>query len=221
MFDLSDAVAGWRRDLARTTTLPRTALDELEDHLLGDIDIQMEDGVEPERAYLEAAVRLGTPKALQHEFKKNSQDKRWLFAGARLGVAGYMVYQMLTPGVDWGILAAVNSISRDEGAPTWVAQLDALSMFLVATGAFVALAFIALMGILLAWKSRQRGWVLTFGTSFLFSCVILVDSWNSLAAGFSQSGDLVVLLVVTSVVLSVFTVYPPSLPDALDRLRRT
>ncbi|MEM6647073.1 MAG: permease prefix domain 1-containing protein [Bacteroidota bacterium] len=220
MFDLNGAVTGWRRNLARTTTLPRTALDELESHFLDDIDIQMEDGVEPERAYLEAIARLGDPKVLQREFEKNSQGKRWLFAGARLRLAGYMLYQMLVPSVHWGILLMVKSMSHGEGKATWADKLDALWIFLMGTGEFMALALLALLGLLLALRSRQRGWALTFGVSFLFSFVLLAEAWDSIAVGFSQSGDLLVLLVITSMVLSVFTVYPPSLPDALDRLRR-
>ncbi|MEM6647072.1 MAG: hypothetical protein AAF730_12560 [Bacteroidota bacterium] len=222
MFDLNTAVATWRRDLDRTTKLPRTALDELEDHLLGDIDIQMEDGVEPERAYLEAVARLGQPKALQREFEKNSQGKRWLFAGARLGGAGYILHEALMPSVDW--MLAVLAMTTEEttatasglgGAlQTLAAVLQEIGLMFLFVGELMVLIPIAVIALVLTLRQRQRGWAVTFGMTLLAVPLMLN---NMSGAVFSIGSLLMVVLLVTS----LFTVYPPSLPDALERrLRR-
>ncbi|GAB5518587.1 MAG: hypothetical protein RhofKO_08380 [Rhodothermales bacterium] len=225
MFDLNDAVATWRRDLARTTHLPRPALDELESHFLDDIDIQMEDGVDAERAYLMAIERLGEPKALQREFEKNDQGKRWLFAGARLGLAGYMLHQLFVPTIHWALAIMALGMGQKgvNGATlSWTQRLDLFvneaMIFLMAAGDLIALGPIALLGILLAKRSRQKGWTLTFGSALVLAILSLVGAWDGVLSSFNSTGY---IFLIALLITSIFTVYPPSLPDALDRLRRT
>ncbi|MEM1095984.1 MAG: hypothetical protein AAGJ10_15405 [Bacteroidota bacterium] len=224
MFDLNTAVAAWRRDLDRTTKLPRTALDELEDHLLGDIDIQMEYGVAPERAYLEAIERLGHPKALQREFEKNSQGRRWLFAGGRLGLIGYIVHNIAfaTHHFWFGLLELFGSKPKVELSDNaLVAAGQALSMVfdnialgMMAAGEVLLMLPIAILGLILTLKRRQKGWSVTFILTLLAMPLMLTN----LGEGVYSLWSLFVLAVL---IVSLFTVYPPSLPSPLEqRLRR-
>ncbi|GAB5518586.1 MAG: hypothetical protein RhofKO_08370 [Rhodothermales bacterium] len=221
MFDLNDAVATWRRDLARTTHLPRPALDELESHFLDDIDIQM-DGVDAERAYLMAIERLGEPNALQREFEKNDQGKRWLFAGARLGLAGYIFHNVVFA-VDrfWlGIVAMLGPEERP-AAEGFAAVLQALSIALdevvlamLVAGELLLMLPIALIGLWTTYRRRQKGWSLTFLLTLIAVPLMLNDLNNTV---FSLGSISLFVLLITS----IFTVYPPSLPDAIEnRLRR-
>jgi len=220
MFDRTTPVAAWRRDRGRTTSPPNAALEELESHFRDDIDIQMEDGVEPGRAYLEAIARLGQPKALQREFEKNSQGKRWLFAGARLGLAGYIIHNIAfaTHNFWFGVLDLFGASPKVELSDNALAAaLQALSMvfdeitlgILAASEVFVMLP-IAAVGLILTLKSRQKGWSVTFILTLIAMPLMLMNLGEGVYTLWST-------YVLGVLLVSLFTVYPPSLPDVAER----
>ena len=70
MFNLEEALADWRRQMAAAGIQSSEWLDELETHLRDDIDQQVLVGVELEQAFGCAVRRLGTARTLRREFAK-------------------------------------------------------------------------------------------------------------------------------------------------------
>lgn len=68
MFDLEQAIAGWRKQMAAGGIKDSSVLDELESHLREDVAHQMQSGLTPQAAFEVAAGRIGRPGALQNEF---------------------------------------------------------------------------------------------------------------------------------------------------------
>lgn len=68
MFDLEQAIAEWRRQMAAGGIKDSAVLDELESHLREDVAHQMQSGLAPQAAFEVAAGRIGLPGALQNEF---------------------------------------------------------------------------------------------------------------------------------------------------------
>jgi hypothetical protein len=67
MFNLDQAIADWRQEMAQTG-LANDVLDELESHLRDDLDAQLRSGMAPEDAFKVAAGRVGDARILNHEF---------------------------------------------------------------------------------------------------------------------------------------------------------
>jgi hypothetical protein len=81
MFSLDDAVVAWRRQMLMAGVQSPEPLDELESHLLDDVDQQMNSGLDAARAFEVAARRMGPAVELQSEFQKahpNQQMKQKL-----------------------------------------------------------------------------------------------------------------------------------------------
>jgi hypothetical protein len=70
MFELDQAIAKWRGQMAADGIKSAALLDELESHLLEDVERQAQAGKEVEAAFHTAVVRLGQPRALTDEFSK-------------------------------------------------------------------------------------------------------------------------------------------------------
>jgi hypothetical protein len=70
MFDLDDAVAGWRRNLEEVGVKRDEDLDELEGHLRDEIEELGRSGLPQEDAFHEATRRLGDARELNQEFSK-------------------------------------------------------------------------------------------------------------------------------------------------------
>jgi hypothetical protein len=89
MFDLDDAVHAWRREFARERSFATSDLDELEDHLRAayEVELDLNPGLVPSRAFAHACETLGAPTALSGEFAK-VEGKGW----RRLLRAGWLVY---------------------------------------------------------------------------------------------------------------------------------
>jgi hypothetical protein len=70
MFDLNQAIAEWRRQMAAAGVKAVEVLNELENHLRDDVEQQMRSGTGAQQAFQAAVRRIGSPRALQAEFKK-------------------------------------------------------------------------------------------------------------------------------------------------------
>ncbi len=68
MFNLEQAIADWRRQLADAGIKSANVLDELEDHLRDDIEQQTRSGADPQKAFDSAVLRIGQARALRDEF---------------------------------------------------------------------------------------------------------------------------------------------------------
>jgi hypothetical protein len=103
-FDLQQAIADWRRQLARNGINSPDVLDELESHLRDDLQQQLHSGLGPRQAFDAARQRLGQNHALKIEFKKANPTAELLeklmtavcilLAGFIVWMSGYTFLQM-------------------------------------------------------------------------------------------------------------------------------
>jgi hypothetical protein len=70
MFNLDRAIGEWRRKMISAGIKASDVLDELESHLLEDVEKRMRAGVTAERAFREAVERVGAAENLNREFAK-------------------------------------------------------------------------------------------------------------------------------------------------------
>lgn len=73
MFNLNQAIAGWRRQMIAGGIKAHDVLEELESHLRDEIDRQIRSGATEERAYRAAVAAIGEATTLQAEFAKTSR----------------------------------------------------------------------------------------------------------------------------------------------------
>jgi Clp amino terminal domain, pathogenicity island component len=70
MFNLNQAIAEWRKQMAASGINLPEALDELESHLREDVDQQVRSGLDEQQAFEKAVQQIGQADALKTEFKK-------------------------------------------------------------------------------------------------------------------------------------------------------
>ena len=89
MFDLETAVQDWRERQVRSSSLSPREVDELEDHLRARIDLELEldAGLVPARAFAVARDDIGEAKTLSREFAR-AGTPRW----RKLLVAGWVMF---------------------------------------------------------------------------------------------------------------------------------
>ena len=81
MFDLDAALGAWRTAFARDRGFSTTDLDELEDHLRAayEVELHLDPGLAPARAFDQARSVLGAPEELSGEYAKVAGKAwRWL-----------------------------------------------------------------------------------------------------------------------------------------------
>jgi hypothetical protein len=122
-FDLSVEIRSWREKLARSTSLSRASLDELESHLRDSALSLEKAGLSPEEAFLIATRRIGPATHLEAEFAKVEprpprfiMDPRYLYGIAMILLVLLFAFATLAPLVSNGI--AVNLTSRGPDAAT-------------------------------------------------------------------------------------------------------
>ena len=99
MFDLEQAIADWRKNVAVETRLEPQMLDELENHLRETVHQSIDAGVAEPLAFERAVAQLGTPQALATEFEKLERPA-WLPAkiakGFLIALIGIALLALLT-----------------------------------------------------------------------------------------------------------------------------
>jgi hypothetical protein len=144
MFDLTEAVLGWRRRMGAQPDIQEGDLDELEDHLRETVAELRGTGLSDEEAFLLAARRLGDPETLAGEFAtadpglRRRLRLRWMVIGALavlvLRFASDIVADSLTGASFW--LPAGDSLHLMAGSQLgWTAGLLRLTVFIA--GAFL------------------------------------------------------------------------------------
>jgi hypothetical protein len=74
---MEDMIAYWRRFLEQRRALSGEDIDELEDHLRGQIGELSTSGLSPDEAFLVAFKRLGRLDAISQEFALEHTDRLW------------------------------------------------------------------------------------------------------------------------------------------------
>ena len=90
MFNLDQAIAEWRRQMAAGGIKIPEALDELESHLRDDIERQMRSGSDAEQAFAAAVQRIGRANILKSEFEKIGGTTWALISKLKSMLAGFV-----------------------------------------------------------------------------------------------------------------------------------
>ena len=117
MFELNQAIADWRRQMAADGIKNPALLDELESHLQDDIERQSQAGADVAQAFHQAVGRLGQSSVLTNEFAKVGETNDFF---------GRLKYFFLTlSGVQQPILATNMNISSPNrnGEPAWASYV--------------------------------------------------------------------------------------------------
>lgn len=105
MFNLDQAIAEWRRQMAAAGIRTPEALKELETHLRDDVEHRIRSGVSAEQAFDSAVQQLGSANTLKAEFAKTAKLKQWHYVcrGLGFGIGLFLLgvafcYLVLIPG---------------------------------------------------------------------------------------------------------------------------
>ena len=114
MFNFDAQRRAWRDTLLREDALGPSEVDELEDHLLSEIEVLETAGLSKEEAFWVAAKRVGDHSALATEFGKVNRKAVWS-KRIQWMLAGYLVVMVLSTfvsAVSNGAALLVASLSR-------------------------------------------------------------------------------------------------------------
>ncbi len=95
MFDLEQAIAEWREQMAAAGIKTPVPLEELESHLRDDYRALVAAGTPQFQAFQLAVSRVGSPRSVANEFRKDYETApvrigAWLWSGMALIVAGIL-----------------------------------------------------------------------------------------------------------------------------------
>jgi hypothetical protein len=99
MFNLDQAIATWRRQMAAGGIKSPSTLDELESHLCEDVERQMCTGISAEHAFEASVKGIGPAGELKREFRKSAvavRLEKLMIATAVLVVAGGLFVSAVT-----------------------------------------------------------------------------------------------------------------------------
>jgi len=93
MFNLEQAIAEWRRQMAAADVRISESLNELEAHLRDDVEHSIRSGLGAEQAFEGAVQRLGGPDVLRGEFAKWASAKRrhFICRGLLCGIGVFLL----------------------------------------------------------------------------------------------------------------------------------
>jgi len=177
MFDLTRAVFDWRLEMERHEALCFDMLDELESHLLEEIDRLRAGGMEEEQAFRRAVCTLGTGASVQSEVEKIEPDSvtrnraRWILMGCLIGPlvlhVARLVFSAFFTGYYYCFLGSWGGVDWNGlGFPA----LDSHGL-----GVFLLMVLSTWLG--LRWLSRRQG------IRWLHKCRSYLKHPLSLAAG--------------------------------------
>jgi hypothetical protein len=119
MFDLDQAIAEWRRQMAADGIRNPALLDELENHLREETEAQMRSGLAADRAFAQAVERIGDAARLCEEFEKSRYSLRARKRHReRKGLLAYALFAGLI--LEPGIFAFSSSSLRQQGIETTI-----------------------------------------------------------------------------------------------------
>src|SRR5579862_4552506 len=90
MFNLEEAISDWREDMALAGIAFSEVLDELESHLVEDVECRMRSGSDAEKAFREAALKLGHAVLLKREFERVENQERRFMKRSMMFIAGFI-----------------------------------------------------------------------------------------------------------------------------------
>jgi hypothetical protein len=109
MFELDQAISGWRQQMAASGIKMLDVLNELENHLREDVDQQVRSGLTQQQAFDAAVQRMGESKALKREFRKVNRHRAWGFRNNPPALNLLAAWLLLRALEAWPILLVVSS----------------------------------------------------------------------------------------------------------------
>ncbi len=131
MFELKKALEEWHKNLQSGKTFLKTDIQELETHLLDEMDNLKAKGLSEQEAFWVSRSRLGEPKDLGHEFSKINGSLVWGFRifWMALGVLSYLFlihfYQLIN-----GCFAIIATQAGFKGYGLWAMHIISSSIIL-------------------------------------------------------------------------------------------
>ena len=149
-FDLTCALATWRRALRQNDAISDDQVEELESHLMDVMSTLNESGLSTEEAFLVARRRVGDVRALQREYEKNT----W-WPGF---VAGVQRFVMVTGATYLAVRAAALLYIAASGG---LAAADMLRFHLVVEWTIIGVILLLITGLLAPELTRRvhRWWL--------------------------------------------------------------
>ena len=100
MFDLEKSIAEWRKQMLAAGIKTPVPLEELDIHLREEIERQVKSGLKEQNAFEISVQRIGHPKMLDQEFKKDKRTFMNRTGKICAGVAGLLAgVALLIPGL--------------------------------------------------------------------------------------------------------------------------
>ena len=90
VFNLEQAISDWRREMAAGGIGSSEILDELESHLREDIELSGRSGSELEKAFQQAAQKLGRAAVLKLEFERVENAERKFMRRSLMFIAAFI-----------------------------------------------------------------------------------------------------------------------------------
>jgi hypothetical protein len=120
MFNLDKALSEWRKQMIEAGIKAPALLDELEGHLREDVRTFLAAGEAEDRAFQLSVSRLGSPDAMEAEFKKIKAGTcapvrigSWLWTAATIGMAAFVSRRLF--GGKWNALLAAHVLTITAG----------------------------------------------------------------------------------------------------------
>jgi len=128
-FDLSKAIAAWRRRLSQSSALGVDNVDELEAHLRDAAEDLQGRGLTAAEAFLVASRRVGEPAILAEEFSKSNAARLWLdrVLWLVLGAAFFGALQSMQSSVQ--LITAVPSMIPMLALIVWMLPISLALLF--------------------------------------------------------------------------------------------
>jgi hypothetical protein len=228
MFELKEALAGWRNFLRGKSTLLDTDIQELESHLLEELELLKDKGLSEEEAFLVASRRLGRSNELSDEFSKINGNAIWGYRliWMALGLLSYLLMKHLIQLVN-GIYVSIAVICGISGYQLGVVSVVS-SAVLLGTALFGCYAIVSKYGSSLRERflkstgtSRRR---LFFLAGFVVSIVLLILSEvavHLIAPRYASVASIGKYHAVTAIASLVWSVILPALLIIfVSRIRR-
>ena len=96
MFNLEQLIAEWRRQMLAAGIKTPVPMDELEIHLRDEIGRQMKSGLSGQKAFEISIQRIGQPKMLKSEFKKNESTAMKKIGIFAIFIGAIIILRILT-----------------------------------------------------------------------------------------------------------------------------
>ena len=166
---LEERIAGWRAYASRQQAIHAVDVEELEDHLRGQVSDLQSSGLDEEEAFLIAVKRMGDLDTLSREYAREYSERLWKRLVVPPGTGGGEWSREATVAVCLAVAAGVAIKIPQFFGVTWDGELD--TIFYVRNLSFFVLPFLAAF---LAWKRElPTAWLAGLAGAFVAAALVM------------------------------------------------